>query len=170
MDLPIQIAEAFAGREKPMAVVLADRPPTDEYHDAMAFGDKTWQEVTCIDLETYPSAVYGFSPAAFCYFLPGIFLAGINENRPDLLVNNSLITTLDRGNAPSSWDEFFRARWPTLSPKQCEAAQGWIMWLTEANPPVIPDAFLSRAYDTLTIIANKDYASPMAGWASSRKK
>jgi hypothetical protein len=169
-DLPTQIAEAFRNREKPAAVVIADHPPTDEYEDAMAFENKTWQDVKCVDWDAHPSAVFGFSPDAFCYFLPGICVAGIKENRPDLLANNSLITTLDRGNAPSSWDEFFRSRWPSLSAKECEAVQGWILWLTQADPPVIPDAFLSRAYDTLTVIANKNHATPMAGRAGSPKK
>ena len=170
MNLLALIEEAFAFRQAPLVVVKDHHPPTDEYEDAKAFQGKQWQEITCADLDQHFAAVHGFSPAAFCYFLPGIFSAGIREGRPDLLVNDSLVTTLDRGNAPSSWDDFFKARWPMLSSKECEATQNWLLWLAEADPPVISDASLSRAYDTLAVLANKDQATPLAGWVSSHKR
>jgi hypothetical protein len=161
------IEAAFAARARPAEVRDKTRPPDDVYGDADAFAGMDWRDVTCVLLDKHPDAIYGFLPPAFCYFLPGIFSAGIRENRPDLLVNQGLIMTLDRGNTPASWDDFFRERWPQLIPKECEATQRWILWLAAIDPPPIEDVSLSRAYDTMDLLAHQAGATPMA--ARSRK-
>jgi hypothetical protein len=137
------IADAFANRPVPHSVVTEDHPPSEIYDDALAFQGKHWQDITCSDLTRYTDAPFGFTPEAFCYFLPGIYSAGIRENQPDLLVNSSLIMCLDRSNTPSSWDDFFIVRWPTLNTKECEATQRWLLWLADFQPPVIADTSLS---------------------------
>jgi hypothetical protein len=157
------IEEAFGQRPRPAEVVEDVLPRTELYADALAFGDLEWHMLTCSFLEQYHDAVFGFSPAAFCYFLPGIFSAGIKEARPDLLVNRSLIATLDRGNSPASWDEFFIKRWPTLSRVECEATQRWILWMEDFEPLPIEDLSLSRAYDTLQLLSTQKAATPLAG-------
>jgi hypothetical protein len=160
----LQIIEtAFAHRCRPEHVIDALAGITEITADALAFQPIDWKEVNVALLEKHPDSVFGFSPAAFCYFLPGILSVGIRENRPDLLVNYSLITMLDRGNAPESWDDFFRARWPQLTPAECEATQGWILWLEEFEPPPMEDIVLTRAYDTLEILSNQAMAEPLAG-------
>jgi hypothetical protein len=163
MTLLSFIEEAFSMRAQPERVVEGDLAPTELYTDAIAFEGMDWRHLTCEMLDRYHDAVFGFSPAAFCYFLPGIFSAGIRERRPDLLVNHSLIRSLDRGNPPASWDDFFRARWPTLSSMECEAAQKWILWIEEFDPLPIEDVSLSRAYDTLDLLANQGASIPIAG-------
>ena len=162
MDLLSFIKEAFSDRLAPQSVVEAGHPPTDEYEDALAFEGKFWNELTCSDLQKYHAATSGFSPEAFCYFLPGIYSAGIRENRPDLIVNGSLISSLDRGNAPNSWDDFFLERWPKLTPKECEATQRWLLWLSDSGKE--NDIALSRAFDTLTVLSNQQHAIPLASW------
>lgn len=162
------IENAFGRRARPARVVSAEHPPTEIYADAEAFAGKDWREITCQILDSHSDAVFGLLPEAFCYFLPGIFSAGIREARPDLLVNQSLIMTLDRGNSPASWDDFFRARWPKLTPAECEATQKWILWLEDFDPPPIEDASLSRAYDTMDLLARQDAAVPLAGKFSAR--
>jgi hypothetical protein len=79
-----------------------------------------------------------------------------------MTVNDSLIQMLDRSNMPSSWDDFFLERWPRLDAAECEATQRWILWLVAANPPVIAEHSLSRAFDTINLIANQATAFPMA--------
>lgn len=113
-------------------------------------------------LEKYFDAVIGFSPSAFCYFLPGILSAGIKEDRPNLLVNDTLVSMLDRGNSSASWDNFFAARWPMLSPQECEVVQRWILWLEQAVPPVIDEIALTRAFDTLDLLSKQNFATPIA--------
>ena len=161
-DLERIIAQAFSKRERPLAVVPINCPPTTEYADAAFFEGKDWKDLVCSDLDKCFEAMSGFSPEAFCYFLPGVFCAGIRENRPNMIVNDGLITGLDRSNMPSSWDTFFAERWPRLTAAECEATQRWIMWLSEFNPPVISDHSLSRAFDTVTLLANLSSAIPLA--------
>lgn len=66
-----------------------------------------------------------------------------------------------------SWDDFFRERWPQLTPRECEATQRWILWLEEFDPPPIEDASLSlsRAYDTIDLLAHQTGATRMAAWS-----
>jgi len=161
-ELIDQIWRAFANRLKPTSVVPAGHPPTEIYSDAMFFASKTADELTSEALTQYFDAVAGFSPEAFCYFLPGILVATIRENRPDLIVAGAIIGQLDRSNMPSSWDDFFAQRWPLLNREECRAVQAWVVWLTECNPPVFDDNSLSRAFDTLELLANKDAATPLA--------
>jgi hypothetical protein len=158
------IEVAFAARGRPESMRDITRDADEVYGDADAFAGIDWRDITCAMLEKHYDAIYGFSPAAFCYFLPGIYTAGIREDRPDLLVNQGLIATLDRGNSPASWDEFFRERWPKLTSRECEATQRWILWLDEFDPPIIPDASLTRAYDTMDLLANQGLATPIAAW------
>lgn len=159
------IENAFAARVRPERIRDMAYPPDDVYGDADAFVGMDWRDVTCAMLDKHYDAIYGFLPTAFCYFLPGIYSAGIREGRPDLLVNQGLVITLDRGNAPASWDDFFRERWPKLNPRECEATQRWILWLEEFDPPPIADVSLTRAYDTMDLLANQTGATPIAAWS-----
>jgi hypothetical protein len=163
------IEKAFAKRERPQAVRDMSRPADEIYSDADAFAGKDWREVTCVLLEKHYNATSGLSPEAFCYYLPGIYVAGMREGRPDLLVNDTLIIGLDRGNAPASWDDFFRERWPRLTPQECEATQRWILWLSEFDPPPIEDASLSRAYDTMDLLAHQTRPPPPLCVGSNEK-
>jgi hypothetical protein len=156
------ISEAFAHRVRPASVVYEGCPPTELYSDAFFFADKTASELTCEDLTTYCDAISGFSAAAFCYFLPGILIATVRENRPDLIIAGSIVQQLNRSNMPSSWDDFFSERWPKLSREECRAVQNWVLWLTECRPPVFEDNSLSRAFDTLELLANCDAVTPLA--------
>lgn len=156
------IAKAFEGRALPNSVVKAGSPATDIYEDAQAFAGKTWQQVTCAELQQYYSAMTGFTPEAFCYFLPGIFSAEIRENKPKLLINDTIINSLDRGNSPNSWDDFFLQRWPKLNSQECDATQRWLLWLSDSDK--LQDVALSRAFDTLTLLANQRDAIPLASW------
>jgi hypothetical protein len=162
MDLLEAIERAFEKRQRPASIIDALHASPESTKDAMAFEGVEWRQVTCAMLEKYFDAVIGFTPSAFCYFLPGIFSAGIRENRPDLLVNDTLISTLDRGNSAASWDSFFAARWPMLSPEECEAAQRWVLWLEEAVPAVIDEISLTRAFDTLDLLSKQNLATPIA--------
>ena len=159
------IESAFALRARPDPIRDMSRPTDEIYGDADAFAGLDWREVTCALLERHFEAISGFLPGAFCYFLPGIYSAGIREGRPDLLVNQGLINMLDRGNAPASWDKLFQERWPSLSPRECEATQRWILWLAEFDPPPIEDVQLSRAYDTIDLLAHQAGATPIAAWS-----
>jgi hypothetical protein len=170
MNLLSFIEAAFSDRSAPSHVVNDNAPETDIYDDARTFAGKAWQEVTCDDWSSHPDAVHGFSPEAFCYFLPGIYCAGIRENRPNLLVNDSLVMTLDRANSAGSWDEFFVARWTLLRDVECEATQRWLLWISDFDPSPIADSCLSRAFDTIALLRNRIHATPLAGRFRPRKR
>ena len=110
MKILDDIHEAFSHRSLPAQVTPRAAPDTDEYTDAQFFHGRGWETVTCSEWQSHPAAMFGFNPEAFCYFLPSVFTVGIRENQPDLLVNSSLVMTLDRSNTPSSWDNFFAKR------------------------------------------------------------
>lgn len=162
MEILDEISEAFSQRSLPAQVIPSEAADTEEYTDAEFFRGRHWESVTCSEWESHPAAVFGFSPEAFCYFLPSVFVAGIRENRPELLVNSSLVMTLDRSNAPSSWDNFFVKRWPTLSGGECRVVQSWLLWLADVVPPVVEDQSLSRAFDTIELLLNQANAIPIA--------
>ena len=104
-------------------------------------------------VERAADAVFWFSPAAFCYYLPGFMLAGIRENRTDSNAYDALIGMLDRSPEPDYWDEFFLPRWTALSVAEIEAVSAWVEWLADREPDL-----LDRAYQ----VPRAGYADPAA--------
>ncbi len=165
MDIVVLLKKferAFSWRAVPMHAVEAQHQDTDIYEDAAKFNGRKWQSLTCDEIEDSPAATSGFSPEAFCYYLPGICSAGIRESRPDLLANTSLIYMLDRSNTPSSWDSFFLERWPSLTRDEFLAVQAWILWLSESVPQEFSDSEVSRAFDTIGVLLSAGGATPIA--------
>jgi hypothetical protein len=121
----------------------------------MAFWGKPWWCVTGAQLEEHFDAISWFTPEAFCYYLPGILTAGIKENNPWLIVNHSLVNMLDRSPDAASWDDFFLARWPRLTDRECEATQAWILWLASFGSGSYPPNALDRAFDTVSLLRDR---------------
>jgi hypothetical protein len=162
MSLTSRIKEAFSKRDKPVNVIPPDAPPTDEYQDALHFYGLDRYAITCQELDDYPSAVSAFTSEAFLYYLPGIYVAGMNENRADMQIYSTLVYGLDRSNMPSSWDDHFLKRWARLTPDECRASQDWLLWLRKFDGLFPYGNELSRAFDTLTVISNSSHAYPLA--------
>jgi hypothetical protein len=162
MNILQKIDLAFINRKKPAMVVLPESPATDVYSDAFFFQEKNSEEIDCDFLEKHCDAIFGMSPEAFLYFLPGIFKAIVKEERPEIRVCASLIDMLDRSNLPSSWDNFFVKRWAALTPEECDASQEWILWMTNFENLFVFGNELSRAYDTLSVISAQQAATPIA--------
>lgn len=162
MNILKKIDLAFTSRIKPEKVVLHESPITDEYKDASFFQEKSSDDIDCDFLEKHCDAIFGMSPEAFLYFLPGIYKAIFREQRPEIRVCASLINMLDRSNIPSSWDTFFINRWAALTPEECDASQEWILWLTNFEDLFVYGNELTRAYDTLSVISAQQSATPIA--------
>jgi hypothetical protein len=62
---------------------------------------------------------------------------------------------LDRSPDPNSWDEFFIARWPLLTARECEATQAWILWLSSFDDGSYSEIALARAFDTLELLKER---------------
>jgi hypothetical protein len=149
------IEDAFSHRRMPSVFLLSERLAADECASVISFLGKPWSSVTGLQLEQHFDAIFWFTPEAFCYYLPGIFTAGINENNPSLIVNHSLVNMLDRSPDTGSWDDFFVARWPRLTPRECEATQAWILWLSTFEDISYADSSLGRAFDTLELLRRR---------------
>lgn len=162
MNLIEKIEKAFSHRKSPRDVVEEGHPQTDIYESASHFSGLSWRDITCDLLDQHHDAIFGFNPDAFCYYLPGIYIAGIKENRGDLLIYSTLVNMLDRSNTPNSWDDFFIERWAALTDKECQASQEWLVWLSAIESIFYYGNELSRAFDTLEIICTKQRAVPLA--------
>jgi hypothetical protein len=153
MDLLTAIRQVFSNRVRPTRVVAHEHPDTTEYRDALIFSDLDWEETTCQMWEKYSDSIYGFTPEAFCYFIPGIIKSSIVEKKPDMLVVDSLLGMLDRMPEPDYWDDFFIARWPRFSRGECQAIEGWLYWLSDDCG--ISDETVIRASETLKLLRNR---------------
>ena len=146
------IGKAFADRAPPSAITDSMQLSDVEYDEVMSFDGMVWRDVAFDQVEKNADAVFWFSPEAFCYYLPGLFAAGLKDNRWDTNAYDSLIGMLDRSPEPDYWDDFFRPRWPLLSHQEIEAVRSWVRWFES----VLPDAFRSNTYqrvdDTLTLL------------------
>lgn len=149
------IEEAFSHRRMPTLFLVSEQLAAHECDDVMGFWGKPWSSVTSLQLEKHFEAVFWFTPEAFCYYLPGIFTVGIKENKPWLIVNDSLVSMLDRSADPDSWDDFFLARWPQLTARECEATQAWILWLSSFEDGSRWEGALGRAFDTLDLLRQR---------------
>jgi hypothetical protein len=91
--------------------------------------------------------------AAFCYFLPRTMLTSFNENRPDLLVVDSLISDLDRSPRKDYWDKYFIDRWPRLTKPEVAVVSDLISWLSHTKDWAHNELSLIRAMETLDLLA-----------------
>lgn len=139
----------------PGLFLVSDQLAAHECADVISFWGKPWSSLTGSQLETHFEAIFWLTPEAFCYYLPGIFTAGIRENKPSLIVNHSLVGMLDRSPDPLSWDDFFLARWPQLTAGECEATQAWLLWLSSVGDTSYSESSLSRAFDTLDLLRGR---------------
>lgn len=153
MNVIETITNAFSWRKRPQFVVSDKYPNTNDYVEADYFADKNWQNIKSIDWDNFSDAIYAFSCEAFCYFLPSILCAGIIENRPDMLVNFTLINMLDMSPETDLWDQYFIDRWGSLTQNECDAVQQWILWISETD--LFSDDVCERAYETIELLKKR---------------
>ena len=149
------ISAAFANRAKPSVLTDSKQLSDFEYEEVIAFQGMRWQDVTFVQVEQYPDAVFWFSPEAFCYYLPGILAAGLRVNRWDLNAYDSLIGCLDRSPRPDYWDDFFLPRWTRLTVAEVNAVAAWARWLELVQPDAFHSNTYDRVQDTLTLLKGR---------------
>jgi hypothetical protein len=155
MKLKELIAAAFNKRQRPDKAVAELAPDTCEYQDAAIFNGKDWQDISVDLLRQHSDAVYGFSPEAFCYYLPGIMTACIQGGNVRLACVDALINSLNRSPNPDYWDDFFVKRWTLLSDDELGALQQWTLWLLEVDPAYFEEGGLDRVMDTLDLLLKR---------------
>jgi hypothetical protein len=154
MNILKTFEDAFRNRTRPGILTVSEQLDPTEYAEVMALSRKHWSEIDCALLEKNFEVTNWLSPKAFCYYLPGICSAGVKENRPNLLIYNSIVSMLDRSPDPQNWDRFFVERWPLLNKDECEAMQQWVLWLSSEGGQYFYDNTLSRALETLELLKN----------------
>jgi hypothetical protein len=80
-------------------------------------------------------------------------LTSFNENRPDLLVVDSLISDLDRSPRKDYWDKYFIDRWPRLTKPEVAVVSDLISWLSHTKDWAHNELSLIRAMETLDLLA-----------------
>lgn len=149
MELTQHIIQAFSWRPLPNKVVADDAIDSELTRDALAFQGKTFTEVTAAEWQKHFDAIYGFSPDAFCYYLPSIMIATLHAPSMGLISTDSVIGMLDRSNMPNSWDIFFTERWLHLTQDEYSVVAAWLLWLTEHESWQAP---INRAFDTINLL------------------
>jgi hypothetical protein len=147
--------QAFRHRERPAKLSTSSQLTDFELMDLDTISRYDWDKVSAEMWEKHFDIVSLFSAEAFCYYLPGICVASLREQRPDLIVVSNLIDTLDRTPTPAWWDDFFLKRWPHLTELECKAVQDWIWWLTTRTGTSHSEDSLMRALHTLELLINQ---------------
>lgn len=151
-DFIDKIGKAFSERKFPEVICHPEKLSDDEYREATAFAVSHWLNLDTDILESYYEAIFWLTPEAFCYYLPGILKAGMEDGIPDLLINHALINMLDRSPVIEYWDDFFRERWLKLNKEELSVISEWILWLTSFEKTGYDDISLTRAFDTIELL------------------
>jgi hypothetical protein len=112
-----------------------------------------WVDVAPAFWESHSDVVSWLSPTAFCYYLPSILLASIEQDWPNLSAVHSLMFMLDRTPDREFWDSHFEARWSLLKRAELAAVQAWLEWLSDQPEAAFDETSLIRAALTLDLLA-----------------
>lgn len=146
------INTAFADRMPPAILSDSKQLSDFEYDEVMLFDQMRWQEVKITHVDEAPDAVFWFSPAAFCYYLPGFLAAGLRENNVDSKAFDSIIGCLDRSPEPDYWDDFFRPRFVQFRASELDAISAWVCWMEMVQPDAFHENTYQRVRDTLELL------------------
>jgi len=162
MNLICAIKNAFSWRARPQILVGSSKLTSSELETVEIFNRLNWDQVNGDLLEKHFDVMTLISPEAFCYFLPGILKASVEEEEPDLILATNIVSMLDRTPNPDWWDEFFLARWPKLRIAECVVLQEWLFWLAEINVRSVSDDSLERALQTVELLKIRKVAEGSA--------
>ncbi|WP_147455628.1 hypothetical protein [Solilutibacter pythonis] len=162
MNMVDCIKSAFAWRVKPVKAVADNVIESEITLDAMEFEGKFFWEISYKDLEKYHDAIYGFSPEAFQYYLPGIMMAIVDVLNYDSLILSSILDMLDRGGAPSTWEKFFIDRWLGFTQEEYSVILDWLLCISEGCQDPFQEAQMGKAFDTVALLKISECATPIA--------
>lgn len=158
MNLLTKIHTAFSWRSRPQVLAVSNALSSSELATLDVFSCQSWRDINGDLWEKYFDVMTLLSPEAFCYFLPGILKASVEEEEPNLIVAVSIVEMLDRSPDPAWWDEFFLARWPNLSRSECLVLQEWLYWLAKFKRRSVSDDSLERAVQTVELLKEREDA------------
>ncbi len=154
MISPNKIDTAFSTRKLPDILCSRENVDEHDFKDVEEFCSSHWSKLNCNTIEKYFDVLPLLSPDAFLYFLPGVIKAGVEEGCPNLLINQSLVSNLDRSPDPENWDSYFLARWSKLRKDECNVVEEWLLWLGVSDSCLFSECMIDRALETIALIRN----------------
>jgi hypothetical protein len=152
------IGSAFAGRGAPAVMSDSMQLSDVEYEEVMSFRGMRWEDVAFDQVQRNSDAVFWFAPEAFCFYLPGLLVASLREDRLDANACDALIGMLDRSPVPDYWDDFFAPRWTLLSAPELDAVAAWLAWFEAVEPDAFHENTYERARETLELLKQRQGA------------
>lgn len=149
------VRRAFDGRVRPSSATESSELTHDERAELEEMFRLDWRETTSAHWERLAEVVSWLSPEAFCYYLPGILIATLDEYRPNLIAAGSVLFMLDRTPSTDMWDDFFFARWTRLNREELEAVGAWVTWLSTLDNFMLDDTSLTRALLTIDLLRER---------------
>ena len=147
------ITAAFGWRPEPSSYVESSQLARYESDQILSLVGREWTFLTGDYLEANFEALYLLTPEAFCYFLPGIIAAGIEENEPNLIVNHALVGMLDTpASTPCELDQFAAPRLTRLTKSELDVVECWLWWLSEHQVSNIYTDKIMRAVETVEML------------------
>lgn len=146
------ISQAFQWRTRPIVLTNSKELAEWERAELLAITSVDWKEVTAGQWEKNYDAIFMMSPEAYCYYLPGVMKACIEDGHSNLIVVSSVIGVLDRSPNPDWWDNFFFNRWTLFTIPEYKVIQEWIFWLMSLDNNSYTDDTLERALTTIDLL------------------
>ena len=146
------VTQAFFGRCRP--TVISDSVNLSNWEvDALSYiSSFDWCDLSGDVCEKCFDVFSLLSPDAFCYYLPGVIKASVEEGQPNLIVVSAIVSMLDRSANQEWWDDYFFQRWSLLSVDELSAVEEWVYWLASIDIKAYSDDSLERAIDTLSAL------------------
>jgi len=149
------VRTSFSQRVRPVKATNSLELSSDEQENLKEIFQFSWKETSAKDWERLSDVVSWFSPEAFCYYLPGIIVASIEENCPTLTAVCNLLFMLDRTPSLELWDNFFFERWTLLNSQELEAVATWIHWLSGLQGFILDDISLTRVLLNIDLLIDR---------------
>lgn len=155
MSLLAIINDAFQWRKRPAQFAELVKLSEDELSELSAITCLEWTEVTAEIWEKNFDVISILSPEAYCYYLPGVMKASVEDGYSNLVVVSNVIAELDRSPTPEWWDDFFLSHWPKFTVPEYKAIQEWIFWLSSLENSPYTDDSLDRALETINLLIKR---------------
>ncbi|MGX5175286.1 hypothetical protein ACUR5C_14800 [Aliikangiella sp. IMCC44653] len=144
---------SFGSRAKPEILTDSRQLTEDEMNEVQQIEQLDWDNLDCELLKRSYDVLNWLSPEAFMYYLPRICAVGVEGDKRDFLIYDSLLQMLDRSPNEGYWDDFFKKRFLGLSKQELTVIQEWIFWLTEEEN-LFDELTVERSIETLELVKN----------------
>jgi len=147
-ELVEALKEAFKERRRPEILSGSNSLADFEKQELDEFCVSHYSDLTSSLLEENYGALSWMNSDAFAFYLPWILGKSIEDDSPDNMSVDSILSMLDRGGDSSIWDDFFNSRWRFFSIQELTSIEKWLSW---AFNNMVHNSF-DRAFTTMRIL------------------